>query len=324
MPNFTFGEDPNWIVPYLEESDLDNNDLYLAGTSWSDRVWDKHRANSDIVAAYYRGTEFNDYAIRIDDCSQVLNFKLVLIGSESRFKLQSARFCRVRYCPVCQWRRSLMWKAKAYKILPTVLEIHPKHRWLFLTLTVRNCEIFKLRKTLEWMNKSWYQMIKRKKFPSIGWIRSIEITRSKDNTCHPHFHCLLLVKYDYFSKNYLKQYQWVKLWKSSLKIDYDPIVDIRVIKSYNRIIDIVPEILKYSVKELDLVSNKEWFLELTRQMFKLRAVSTGGILKDYLKVLEREPEDLIGKRDVIEEEIEKGSFSFNWNNQDKRYVEYSD
>jgi hypothetical protein len=29
--------------------------------------------------------------------------------------LSASRFCRVRTCPVCQWRRSLMWKAKAYQ-----------------------------------------------------------------------------------------------------------------------------------------------------------------------------------------------------------------
>ncbi|WP_170869787.1 protein rep, partial [Shigella sonnei] len=28
----------------------------------------------------------------------------------TRLRLREAHFCRVRHCPVCQWRRSLMWQ----------------------------------------------------------------------------------------------------------------------------------------------------------------------------------------------------------------------
>ncbi|MBW4451812.1 MAG: protein rep [Nostoc indistinguendum CM1-VF10] len=76
-------------------------------------------------------------------CSELLEFQLVPDESESIFKLKlsDARFCRVRHCPVCQWRRSLMWKARAYKILPQVVTDYPNYRWLFVTLTVKNCQI---------------------------------------------------------------------------------------------------------------------------------------------------------------------------------------
>ena len=52
----------------------------------------------------------------------------------------------------CQWRRSLMWKAKAYKILPRIVEAYPSHRFLFLTLTVKNTDITILNQTLKQMN----------------------------------------------------------------------------------------------------------------------------------------------------------------------------
>lgn len=48
-------------------------------------------------------------------------------------------------------------------------------------------------------------------------------------------------------------------------------------------------------KESDLVADKEWFLELNWQMHKMGSIATGGVLKDYLRELEEEPEDLIGK-----------------------------
>jgi plasmid rolling circle replication initiator protein Rep len=276
----------------------------LSDLSDRDKPWDKHRGNADKAANHYRySPDYYQYANRMDFCSQLLDFRLCPEDEQGtyRLKLASARFCRVRHCPVCQWRRSLMWKAKAYKILPRVVKDYPKYRWLFLTLTIRNCPITELRDTLQWMSKSWQRFVQRKKFPAIGWIRSTEVTRGKDGSAHPHFHCLLLVKPSYFSgKDYMKQQQWVELWRESLRIDYQPILDIRPIKKGHQPMELIPELLKYCTKESDLVADKEWFLELTSQMHKLRAIVTGGVLKQYLKELENEPEDLVGNDDPAE------------------------
>ena len=81
---------------------------------------------------------------------------------------------------------------------------------------------------------------------------------------------------------------------------------------------IIPEILKYQVKESDLVRDRAWFLELTRQLHKTRAVAVGGLLKQYLKELEEEPEDRIGQSDEPES-LDEGSLYFGWQSQKKRY-----
>jgi hypothetical protein len=60
-----------------------------------------------------------------------------------------------------------MWKAKAYKILPKVLIDYPKVRWVFLTLTVRNCEITNLRDTLVWMNKAFKRLSELKDWAQV-------------------------------------------------------------------------------------------------------------------------------------------------------------
>ena len=170
------------------------------------------------------------------------------------------------------------------------------------------------------MNKSWQRLVRRKKFPAIGWIRSTEVTRGRDGLAHPHFHCLLLVKPSYFGKYYIQQSEWVKLWRNSLRIDYDPVMDIRAIKCGHSPNELVPEILKYTVKESDLVADREWFLELTRQMYKMRTVATGGVLKQYLKQLEQEPEDLIGRNKIkTEDEVNEDHLLFNWNSEDGKY-----
>ena len=321
MSNSIGGSTPVCSLPHVNGNEVDADRLYLSDLSDRDKPWDKHRANSDLVADYYRvSEEFQKYANRIDSCSKLLDFRLVADNNEYGLKLDFTHFCRVRNCPTCQWRRALMWKAKAHKVLPSVVESYPNHRWLFLTLTVQNCHITELRATLQCMNKSWRRLSVRKKFPAIGWIRSTEVTKSEDDFAHPHFHCLLMVNPGYFKRGYLKQRDWVKVWRSCLRVDYDPVVDIRAVRHNSHPNELVPEILKYCVKEADLVSDADWFLELTRQMHRVRTIATGGVLKEYLKQLEQEPEDLIGRDEFkAENEVDEGHLYFEWKCPEKKY-----
>jgi len=292
----------------------------LSDVSPQDKPWDKHRSFADAVEGLYRGSEFNSYSTRIHFCSELLHFGLVDDdGNALKLKLRSARFCRVRHCPVCQWRRSLMWKAKAYKILPKIIEQYPKHRWLFLTLTQKNVPITELRATLTDMNRGFQRMSQLKVFPAVGWLRSTEVTRGRDGHAHPHFHCLLMVPPGYFAgQNYIKQSGWVEMWRKSMRLDYNPVLDVQAVKQGNTPMQLIPELLKYCTKESDMVHEREWFLELTRQMSKMRSISTGGVLKEYLKDLENEPEDLIGESDESEVKDE-ASLYFAWKRIDKRY-----
>ena len=291
----------------------------LADLSPGDKPWDKHRSFADKVEGFYAESEFEGYSTRIHFCSDLLEFGLAPQEDTSlKFKLRAARFCRLRHCPVCQWRRSLMWKAKAYKVLPKIVSEYPTHRWLFLTLTQKNVAIAELRDTLKHMNKSYQRMVQRKKWPAEGWLRSTEVTKGRDGNAHPHFHCLLLVPRSYFGQKYIKQADWVELWRSCLRVDYNPILDCRAVRGGSKPMELVPELLKYCVKESDLVADRKWFLELTRQMHKMRAVATGGVLKQYLKELEQEPEDLVGKDDEAEVQDE-ASLYFGWKRQEKKY-----
>lgn len=292
----------------------------LADLSPRDKPWDKHRANADRVEAHYRGSEFNAYASRVSFCSQLLEFGLVPDWDDDtlRLKLRSARFCRVRHCPICQWRRSLQWKAKAYKVLPRIVEVYSNHRWLFLTLTQKNCPITELKTTLQHMNRSFQRLSQRKVWPAEGWLRSTEVTRGRDGSAHPHFHCLLMVRPGYFGKNYIKQAEWVELWRNATRLDYNPVLDCRAVKRGKQPMQLVPELLKYCTKESDLVADREWFLELTRQMHKMKCITTGGVLKEYLKELEAEPEDLIGESNTPEGGDEAKLY-FGWRRTEKKY-----
>jgi plasmid rolling circle replication initiator protein Rep len=293
--------------------------IYLSEISPEDKPWSKHRKHADTVESYYSGSDFDKYAERMTFCSLLLEFGFNTTEDDSlKLKLWAAKFCRVRHCPVCQWRRSLCWKARMYNVLPQIVEKYPTHRWLFLTITQKHVPITELRQTLVEMNKGWQRLIKRKAFPALGWMRSTEVTRSENGYAHQHFHCLLLVRPGYFNTGYLKQPEWSLLWRDVMRLDYDPLVDIRAVRAGTSPTALVPELAKYMTKESDLVADREWFLELTKQLHKMRAIATGGILKEYLRDMLEEPEDLIGSDgDGLDEDF--GRLLFGWRRQEKKY-----
>jgi plasmid rolling circle replication initiator protein Rep len=304
------------------EKKSDRHEIFLSELSPKDAHWDDHRHCADKVANHYRNkTEFKKYAQRMDFCSQLLNFKLLPGDQDAshHFKLAGAKFCRVRHCPVCQWRRSLKWKAKASEALPNVIADYPKYRWLFLTLTVENCPVTELRFTITEMNKAFAKLVKLKEWCIAGWIKSLEITYGKDGHAHPHYHCMLLVPPSYFTgSNYISQKRWTELWQKTARLDYKPIVHIKAISEKQNPCTLIPEILKYTLKEGDLIRDKEFLFEVTRQLHKTRCVSVGGVLRKYMKNLGEEPEDLIGT-DETEIAAKIAHVYFGWRYDEKKY-----
>jgi plasmid rolling circle replication initiator protein Rep len=222
-----------------------------------------------------------------------------------------------------------MWQARVYRAMPALLKDFPDTRFLFMTLTIRNCEVKDLRATLSQMGKAWVRLTQLRTWPARGWVRAVEITRSERyRTAHPHYHCLLMVPPSYFQGDYLQQEQWAELWQQCLRIDYRPVVDIRVIKLHlvptSQRVTSLPrnlwaafaEILKYAVKPSDMIRDHEWFLTLVDQLHKTRAVAIGGILKHYIK--EREQETMMDESE--EEPIEaKEQLYFGWKPKVRKY-----
>jgi plasmid rolling circle replication initiator protein Rep len=126
-----------------------------------------------------------------------------------------------------------------------------------------------------------------------------------------------MVPPSYFGHDYISKAEWVRIWRDCMRLDYSPILDVQAVKTGENPSSLIPELLKYCTKESDMVAEREWFLELTRQLHKMRCIATGGVLKEYLKELEQEPEDLIGEGD--EPSIDDTSLYFEWKRQEKRY-----
>lgn len=302
--------------------------FYLTELSPRDKPLEKRKVQADRFSALYLGTSYHKYGERIADCSRRLVFKVsIQDNGKMRLKLKRARFCRVPRCPQCQGRRALKWNAKTQQIMPRVLEVYPKARFVMLTLTVPNCELTDLRSQLDEMNKAWIRLFARKELKVLGWIRTTEVVRRAKDLAGPHYHALLMVPPVYFGANYITQERWGELWSKSLKTKEFRDVDVRAVKpkkgglkvsESQMVISAAIEVIKYAVKPDDCLindsnlqkpgqrvrmSNQEWLLGLTEQLHKSRLIATGGVLKEYFKELEDERRERLANYVQIRDEF---------------------
>ena len=222
----------------MKFSDNFTGEILLDKTkSGRERPWKTHKTNSQHLSDSFERLKKHNKAEKVCNCGSSLKFNVCPEGHEK--KLTWANFCRVRLCPMCSWRRSLLVAHQLKQVAHEAVKRQPL-RWLFLTLTVRNCAAADIDKTITDMTKSWKRLSERKQFKNavVGWFRAFEITRNTfEDTYHPHYHVLLGVQPSYFRNKdkYLKTEDWTKLWRESLQIDYDPIVDIRIVKQKRNI-----------------------------------------------------------------------------------------
>jgi hypothetical protein len=164
-----------------------------------------------------------------------------------------------------------------------------------------------------------------------------------------------MVNPSYFTHGYISQKQWRELWRESLRVDYDPRVDIRVVKPSKRsatdtsessdseseteiqpvdeeIVKAIRYTLKYSTKPDDFLSTdtsvsqdlqkyQEWLLGITKQLHKRRMISLGGVFKKYLS--EQDPQNLIvdkGNIDTGETQEEDPRVTYVWRDEVTRYL----
>lgn len=204
---------------------------------------------------------------------------------------------------MCQWRRSLKWVARLKEALPLMMANYDGVRFIFLTLTVRNCPTEQLKDTLTHLNKSWQRLTQRSVWPGLGFVKALEVTRNhEDDTCHPHIHAVVAVNKSYFTgRTYLSHEKWTQLWRQALRVEYDPIVHVKRVKARRGQVEsledyqaelksvesAVVETVKYGTKPSDVMtdnvaSDSGWLKAVTVAMDHTRLISVGGIFKEYM------------------------------------------
>lgn len=313
----------------------DINILKDVNKNGKDNNWKKRKKDNLNLAESYKRLGFKKY-YRVLDCSTFLEFRYFLDTGEK--KLNNANFCKVRLCPVCSWRQSLKIFGQVSKVMDYVEENY-NYKYVFLTLTVKNCCSEDLESTLDHMMDSFNRMNQRKAFKQSikGYFRSLEVTFNKnENTYHPHFHLILAVDNNYFtnSRIYLSQEKWTDLWKSSLRADYTPIVDVRKLKENKK--KEVAEVAKYTVKSEDfIIRNEDGQIneKLTDEVVKTldlalhrkRLTSFGFVFKEVHKKLnldDMEDGDLINtdSDEDLREDLTSIILRYQWNIGVKNYL----
>jgi plasmid rolling circle replication initiator protein Rep len=287
----------------------------------------KHRRyNRPIAVTLFEDPELRGIASAIANCSQMLRLELPLELEQLRDpRLRAAYLCNRRLCPFCEWRRTRVRRAAVLGGLEAFHKEHPNWRAVFLTLTVRNCQVSDLGETLRHMHQSFARLKDTRVWPTDYWLRRTEITVNRGTspigalehdspteslltsgggsglTVHPHIHCLLMVRPSYFSRDYVKQLRWQQEWQMAARLDYPPVIDVRTAKAKGDVAspgnagvrDAVIEAAKYVSKATDLVALGPALREFALEVHRVRLFAVSKKLRQYVTDAEITAKELL-------------------------------
>lgn len=222
---------------------------------------------------------------RVQNCAQTLKHYRDMDGN---MRLYQAWFCKNRFCPMCTWRKSLKDGFILTQVLTEFMKQYPKSKLLFVTLTLNDTGIYDgkaIRNRIAELKKGTAKMFRDCRISRnvLGLVKSLEITAKPDeysNTgarFHVHLHVLVGVKSTYFTRgNYLSKQEWIKLWRDSARVEYDPSVYVEAVKledvelgnevniemgikkkKKKKLFKAVAELTKYMTKSSDYLKKKK-------------------------------------------------------------------
>lgn len=270
-------------------------------------------------------------------CANVLTYGQQVTGG---LHLKQAYFCQDKLCPVCSWRRSMKNSTRNSMIVEEALRREPKARFIFLTLSAQNVWTGdELNAAMTELTKGFDRLFRRAKVKKnlLGFIRATEVTVSDDDekpewrgSYNQHMHVLMMVGPSYFrnTENYIPQAQWVSMWKQSIKADYDPVVDVRIVKPKKAGGDTrsaVLETSKYPVKPIQFDADSDGIVaDLRAGLRHKRQLAYGGLLKQIKKELfgsdeKEDQQDLVHIDEETGEILDGEDVIAAWNWQKQNY-----
>ena len=271
------------------------------------------------IGRYYEDERFLKWAYRVENCGSYIEF---FNWKKAGLKVKTANFCIDRLCPLCNWRRSLRMFAKLSKIIQSKQYQDTGYQNLFLTLTVKNCNIDELHESIKDIFYSFNKFLKNKAISNAvkGYFRALEITyNSKTKTFHPHLHVILAVPKSYFQQAYyISQEKFTYFWQQSLNADYKPICDIRKFKDSKGIAEASKYVIKSDNKFLSSISDEALRI-LRLELGNVRLVGFGGIFRDITRELKLTINDDVVENDIPTDDILLEILTLKWNIGFKNY-----
>lgn len=233
-------------------------------------------------------------------------------------KLKTANFCKNRFCPMCNWRKS---KKDALKvsILMQYIKEELGLEFVFITLTAPNVKGEELEQEIREYTKAFSNLTKRKEFIKVnkGFVRKLEVTYNEENnTYHPHLHIIMAVNKSYFTdKTYISKKKLLELWKECKKDNTITQVDIKKVDTTDR--KAILEIAKYSAKDSDYLKSQEVFDVFYKALKGKRLLTYTGVFKDAIDLFEEGKLDKYKEVDLTEYVY---LITYNWNKENAEYI----
>ncbi len=224
-------------------------------------------------------------------------------------RLVKSNLCRERWCPLCQWRRSLRVYGQVQQMLGWLAP--QKFKYLHLVLTVPNCSGDDLKTLCDWLYRRSTAMFSDRlysrrdqlaplahcKHSFRGIVRALEVTYNSDTDLyHPHLHCLIAVKPSYFNNpaDYYSQQKLSVLWTGyaaptfGMKDGELFVLHVQRVKDSEQD-NAVAEVAKYAVKpfhcDLDISGYKHILPVLDRALAGRRMLQLYGVFADAARAL---------------------------------------
>jgi len=229
------------------------------------------------------------------------------IYEDDSYELLAGYFCQLRLCPQCSWFRATRIFDNVHRII-TQPDFSGK-QFIFLTLTVKNCEGEFLESEIKRLLSAWNKLTKDNRQPFrrsfLGTFRALEVTYNKlTKTYHPHLHAMAAVEPGYFrksNKNYIGQAKLRELWRDACGLDYLPQCRIQRVK--NATGKQVAEVAKYTVKSAAYLSRPEVLEVLDPALHRKRLIAYGGLFQEVKKRFDLPDEEELDEfpRQTVEE-----------------------
>jgi plasmid rolling circle replication initiator protein Rep len=293
-----------------------------------EKLQEKKLAGLELAESFRRIGDL-DRAVRVEQCGTFLEVAIMMTGDE---KLTAANFCKERLCPACSWRRSVRIFSTTSQIMDYIDRTDENHKYLFLTLTVKNCPGNQLGATIDAMSEAFKRMTNNKAWQRRvrGSMRTLEVTINHESkTYHPHFHLILVVDKDYAkkgSKTYWTQEEWAAVWQKSARLSYTPSVWIEAVKGRRQGVE---EVSKYMAKDADYIlpddklGTDEIVSTLQRYMAGRRLISYTGIMREAQRALKLSDPENGPLTDDIRGDVACAIKRYHWSAGARRYVKRS-
>jgi plasmid rolling circle replication initiator protein Rep len=256
----------------------------------------KRKKGAEILAFAYGKTnlpEREKKAVKLRLCGKTIGYSED--PHDEKYVLVSVIRCSLRLCPSCSWKRAKQVFQNVYRII-TDKEFSEK-RFIFLTLTVKNCGGGSLESEIGRLLSAWQKLTanERQAFRRsfAGTFRALEVTYNPlKKKYHPHLHAMAAVDPGYFKKSnpdYISQAGLRELWRKACGLNYPPHCWIE--RVWNSTKKQVAEVAKYTVKSADYLSRPEVVQVLDPALRNKRLVAYGGLFKTVKAKLNLPDED---------------------------------